>query len=65
MARDAGEKLLTTGKLAEALSVSATAVLNWQRSGLITPAWTTPGGHARWRLEDVENQLRAARKRDE
>jgi hypothetical protein len=41
VAGDPGDKLRTTGKLAEALSVSATAVLN------------------------VENQLRAARKRDE
>jgi excisionase family DNA binding protein len=63
----AGEdgKLLTTGEVAKRLGVSGAAVLKWMAQGLITPEFTSPGGHHRWILEDVREQLRAARKRDE
>ncbi|GAA1303807.1 helix-turn-helix domain-containing protein [Pseudonocardia xinjiangensis] len=60
-----GDKLLTTGELAKLLGVSPGAILKWTRSGLIIPTWSTPGGHHRWRLGDVQEQLRAARKRDD
>jgi hypothetical protein len=63
-----GERLLTTGELAKALGVSASAILKWSRADppLITPEWSTPvGGHHRWLLSEVRAQLKAARKRDE
>lgn len=68
MSDDPGDRLLTTGQLAKELGVSASAILKWSRADppLITPEWSTPvGGHHRWRLSAVREQLRNARKRDE
>jgi excisionase family DNA binding protein len=58
-------KPLTSGELAKELGVSHSAVLKWAKDGLITPEFTTPGGHHRWDAEAVRQQLRAQRKRDE
>ena len=58
-------RYLTTGALAKELGVSAGAILKWTRDGLITPAFTTPGGHHRWLLDDVRRELRERRQRDE
>lgn len=56
---------LTSGELAKALGVSRGAVHKWANSDppLIVPEWTTPGGHHRWDLEKVREQLRQARER--
>jgi excisionase family DNA binding protein len=56
-------RLLSTGELARELGVSRAAVLKWANDGLITPAFTTPGGHLRWDLEDVRRQVRELRER--
>jgi excisionase family DNA binding protein len=56
-------RLLTTGELARELGVSRGAVLKWANDGLITPAFTTPGGHLRWDLKDVRRQVRELRER--
>jgi hypothetical protein len=58
---------LTTGELARELGVSRGAVLKWATADppLITPEFTTPGGHHRWDLETVRAQLRAQRRRGE
>lgn len=58
-------RLLTTGELAQELSVSRSAILKWEQDGLITPEWTTPGGHHRWDAEKVRQELREQRQRDE
>jgi DNA-binding transcriptional MerR regulator len=55
---------LTTGELARELSVSHSAILKWAREGLITPEWTTPGGHHRWDADKVRKELRQQRQRD-
>ncbi|HXV93442.1 MAG TPA: helix-turn-helix domain-containing protein [Pseudonocardia sp.] len=55
---------LTTGELAQELSVSRGAVQTWERTGVITPKFTTPGGHHRWDLEDVRRQLAEHRARE-
>ncbi|WP_308283065.1 MerR family DNA-binding transcriptional regulator [Pseudonocardia nigra] len=55
---------LTSGELARELGISHSAILKWAREGLITPEWTTPGGHHRWDLEKVRQQLREQRQRD-
>jgi excisionase family DNA binding protein len=57
-------RLLSTGELARELGVSRGAVLKWANDGLIVPAFTTPGGHLRWDLEDVRRQVRELRQRD-
>lgn len=56
--------LVTTGQLAAQLGVSRSAVLKWQRAGLIDPALVTPGGHARWDADSVRAQLRERRQED-
>lgn len=58
-------KLLTTGELAKELGVSRGAVNKWASDGLIVPEITTPGGHHRWNVDHVRDQLRELRKRDE
>ncbi len=59
------EDLVTTGDLAKALGVSRGAVIRWVNDELITPDVTTPGGHHRWSVERVREQLKGQRKRDE
>jgi excisionase family DNA binding protein len=56
--------LLTTGELARELGVSRSAILKWTRAGLITPGWTSPGGHHRWEVEKVRAELGQQRRRD-
>jgi SLT domain-containing protein len=56
-----GEELLTTSELARALGLSLRSVQRYIRAGYITPELTTPGGHHRWRLDDVREQLRQLR----
>lgn len=54
-------RLLTTGELAEELGVSRGAVLKWTVDGLLKPTFTTMGGHHRWDLDDVREQIRKQR----
>lgn len=56
---------LTSGQLARELGVSHRAVLKWAEQGVITPEWTTPGGHHRWDLDKVRKELRQQRRRDD
>lgn len=62
------ERLLSSGEVARELGVSRSAVLKWttgteERPAILTPAVTTPGGHHRYYLSEVLEQLRAARQR--
>lgn len=50
-------ELVTTGALAKALGVSRGAVNKWVGVGLLVPDVTTPGGHHRWDVERVREQL--------
>jgi excisionase family DNA binding protein len=43
----------TTGEVAQLLGVSDRTVVNWARAGRIAH-FTTPGGHRRYRVEDVQ-----------
>jgi hypothetical protein len=45
--------------------VSRRTISRWAADGSITPALTLVGGQHRWRLAEVEAQLRALRRRDE
>jgi DNA-binding transcriptional MerR regulator len=58
-------KLLTTGEAADALGFARGTLARWEREGLITPATKSPGGHSRWDLDDLREQLRVLRQRDE
>lgn len=50
-------ELVTTGALAKALGVSRAAVNRWVGTGLLVPDVTTPGGHHRWNVDRVREQL--------
>jgi predicted site-specific integrase-resolvase len=54
-------KLLPTGDAADAIGVAHSTLARWFREGAVTPALVTPGGHARWDLEDLREQLRLKR----
>lgn len=49
-----GKKLLTPNDVAELLMVSPTTVRFWAQKGALK-ALTTPGGHRRFNIEDVED----------
>jgi 8-oxo-dGTP diphosphatase len=50
-------KLVTTSRAARELDVHPSTLWRWQREGLVRPAWTTPGGQARWDMEELRQQL--------
>jgi hypothetical protein len=50
-------ELLNTHELAQELGVAASTVRYYRSSGRISPTRQTPGGHARWSLEQVRRQL--------
>lgn len=51
-------RFVSTGTAARELGVDSATVWRWQRRGTITPAWVTPGGHARWDMTRLREQLR-------
>ena len=50
-------KLVTTSRAARELDVHPSTLWRWQKAGTITPSWTTPGGQARWDLDQLRRQL--------
>ncbi|MBA8824581.1 DNA-binding transcriptional MerR regulator [Saccharopolyspora lacisalsi] len=52
------DRLLTSGQLARELGISHQSITNYARNGQLEPTLVTPGGHYRWDLEDVKQQLR-------
>ena len=53
-------RLVATGEAARALSVSVQTLQRWVRDGIVTPTATTAGGHHRWDIEDLREQVRMA-----
>jgi DNA-binding transcriptional MerR regulator len=51
-------KLVPTADAAKAVGVDRRTLQRWAKEGLVTPALTTPGGHARWDVDDLIRQLR-------
>ncbi|MGQ0773516.1 MAG: MerR family DNA-binding transcriptional regulator [Pseudonocardiales bacterium] len=58
------DPLITTGEVAKRLGVTPGAVGKWARTGMLTPAITTPGGRYRWRWSEVEQQMRERQLRE-
>lgn len=54
---DTSEPLVTTGEAARALGIAPTTLARWAGSGLVTPALRTRGGHYRWNLTALREQL--------
>jgi 8-oxo-dGTP pyrophosphatase MutT (NUDIX family) len=50
-------RLLKTAEAADAIGVGISTLQAWAASGRVTPAWRTPGGQARWDLDDLKRQL--------
>jgi len=53
---------VATGVAAKAIGVAHSTLARWWAEGKVTPALVTPGGHARWDVEDLREQLRAQRR---
>jgi excisionase family DNA binding protein len=51
------ERLLSTAEAAKALGISPRSLSRWVRLGKIRPTIVTPGGQARFRLEELERQM--------
>lgn len=58
-------KLVPTGVAADAVGVDRRTLQRWVEDGVVTPTLKTPGGHARWDIEDLKRQLHELNKRDD
>lgn len=58
------ERLVPTGDAAKAIGVGRSTLARWMAEGLVKPALVTPGGHARWDVDDLRRQLNELRDRD-
>jgi excisionase family DNA binding protein len=58
----AADRLLTTGEAAQALSVDRSTLARWIREDRVTPTSVTAGGHARWDIEDLKQQVAKLRR---
>jgi predicted site-specific integrase-resolvase len=55
------ERLVPTGDAAKAIGVGRSTLARWMADGVVKPALVTPGGHARWDIDDLKRQLDALR----
>ena len=58
-------RLVTTSELARALGLHTRTIQRYRAEGVITPEIETPGGHGRWDIEKVKQQLRKLRHRSD
>lgn len=58
-------KLVATGVAAAEIGVARATLARWWQEGLVTPALVTPGGHARWDVDQLRRDLRNLRERGE
>jgi predicted site-specific integrase-resolvase len=58
-------KLVSTGIAAKAIGVDRGTLVRWWQAALVTPALVTPGGHARWDIDDLKRQLREQQERED
>jgi predicted site-specific integrase-resolvase len=56
------EPYVSTSVAAAAIGVTRGTLVRWWNDGTVTPALLTPGGHARWDIDDLRKQLRAKRR---
>lgn len=53
-----GKPYLTSREAAGQLGIGLSTLQRWAAQGIVTPAWRTPGGQARWDVDDLREQLR-------
>jgi 8-oxo-dGTP pyrophosphatase MutT (NUDIX family) len=49
---------VTSREAAEAVGVGLSTLQAWAARGIVIPAWRTPGGQARWDVDDLRRQLK-------
>jgi excisionase family DNA binding protein len=52
------EPYVTSREAAKRLGVGLSTLQRWAAQGVVTPAWRTPGGQARWDVDDLRRQLK-------
>lgn len=57
-------RLVTTSELARAVGLHSRTLQRYRAEGLITPEIESKGGHARWDVEKVKEQLRELARRE-
>lgn len=57
MAATEDRVLLSTGDAARALGIDRTTLARWATAGIVSPASRTAGGHLRWNLATLREQL--------
>jgi DNA-binding transcriptional MerR regulator len=57
------EQLVNTEDAARAVNVHPATLRRWAAAGEVTPADRTLGGHARWNIDTLREQIRAAREK--
>lgn len=55
-------KLVPTADAAKAIGVDRRTLQRWVNEGLVTPDLTTPGGHHRWDVDRLREELRNIRR---
>lgn len=55
-------KLVSTGVAARELGVDRVTLARWWRSGLVEPTFVTAGGHARWDVDKLRNDINQMRR---
>ena len=53
-------RLVGSGRAAEELGIDPATLWRWEQRGLVTPTTRTIGGQARWDLDELREQVRAA-----
>lgn len=51
------QRLVTTGAAARALGIDRSTLTRWAAAGVTKPAVRTAGGHMRWDLDQLRDQL--------
>ena len=56
-------RLVTTGQAARAVGIDPSTLARWARDGKVSPDLVTAGGHMRWDVDRLRDQLRKLRQR--
>lgn len=56
---------MTTARAARELGISRSTLLRYVERGYLRPTLKLPSGHLRWDLDDLREQLRALRERED